>query len=85
MQSHAAMNLNYPFAIQSIANIHPILENNPNFNILLFQGMHTAIVDGDQVNPLAVMQAERTVELLSVAQSEYMSFSIPLSYIWQFG
>jgi hypothetical protein len=60
--------MNYPYDVQSVAHIHPALANNPNIaNVQALQGVHASKAFG---SPLAVADAEHTVEVLSGAESE---------------
>lgn len=63
--------MNYPYNIPSITQAHPALGNNPNImNVQALQGVHTSNLIGTPIDPVAVTDAERTVEDLSEAKSE---------------
>jgi hypothetical protein len=63
--------MNYPYSIPSVTQIHPDLANDPNVvNVQAFQGVHTSNLIGTPINPLAVIDAEGTVEFLLGAKSE---------------
>jgi hypothetical protein len=63
--------MNYPYGVPSVAHFHPALAHNPNIlNVQAFQGVHASKVIGTPVDPLAVIDAESTVEVLSASKSE---------------
>jgi hypothetical protein len=63
--------MNYPYSICSVAQIHPVFANDPNIrNVLLFQGVYASNAIGTPIDPLAVDDAERTVQVLSGTKGE---------------
>jgi len=57
--------MNYPIDIPSIAQIHPALANNLNIiNVPVMQGIFSSKVVGAPVDPIAVDEAEETVQML---------------------
>lgn len=61
--------MNYPYNVPSVTQIHPGLANNPNiFNVQAFQGVHASKAIRTPVDPLAVIDAEGTVEVLSASK-----------------
>jgi hypothetical protein len=73
--------MNYPYTIRSVAQIHPALADHPHINTLPLQGVLVSNAAGSPVNPLAIVDAEKTVEALLAANSECMFPSpCPLTY-----
>ena len=60
-----------PYNICSVSHIyiHPALANNADLNMPAFEGVNTSNVAGTPVDPLAVVNAQSTVELLTGARS----------------
>ncbi|KAF8231427.1 hypothetical protein L208DRAFT_1398885, partial [Tricholoma matsutake] len=58
--------INYPSNVPSVTQIHPAIANNPNIlNVQAFQGVHASKAIGTPVDPLAVIDVEGTIEVLS--------------------
>jgi len=63
--------MNYPYTVQSVAEIHPVLAENMNIvDAQAFQGVHASNAVGTPVDPLAAKRAESTANVLSAAQGE---------------
>jgi hypothetical protein len=66
-----AKGMNYPYNVPSVTDIHPGLGNNPNIlNVEAFRGVNASKAAGSPIDPLAVVEAEDTVEFLSGSKSE---------------
>ena len=66
--------MNYPYNVPSVTQIPPAFTNNPNIlNVQAFQGVHASkTMIGTPVDPLAGIDTEGTVEVLSASKSEHV-------------
>jgi hypothetical protein len=72
----------YPYNIPSVADIHPVLAINQNIvNVQAFQGVNMSKAIGTPVDPLAAVEAERTVKALSGTQSKWVYFSMSITNV----
>jgi hypothetical protein len=60
----------YPRNIPSIAQLHPVLANNPNILNVPVQGVNSVKEAGDPIDHQAVEEAENTLVILKGAKSE---------------
>ena len=70
--------MSYPSAIGSIAQVHPILTNNPRIlNHAALNGVLSSKNAGDVLDDQALLDADQTVKSLKSAQSETFPSDIP--------
>lgn len=74
--------MSYPAAIRSIADVHPILTNNPRIlNHASLNGVFSSKNAGDALDNLALLNADQTVKNLESAHSERFHLDIPFKYL----
>ena len=70
--------MNYPFNIPSIGQLQPGFAQNPHIvNVQAFQGVNASVVAGTPVDPLAVVNAENTVESIREQKVRTCSVTSP--------
>jgi hypothetical protein len=74
--------MSYPVAIGSIADVHPILTNNPRIlNHAALNGVFSSKNAGDALDNQALLDADQTIKSLESAHSERFRFDIPFKYL----
>ena len=69
--------MNYPHNIWSVADTHPDFADNPHIaGVEVFGGIHLLNAAGDELDPLALNQADNLVTVLAGAQGKCFIYSL---------